>query len=66
MIKLVERKVKVDTDTFQPICRITIDVPLEGLVDLRVEKGKEQLYRIIGEELIEAIQNENSLKAVER
>lgn len=61
MIKLVDRKLSVDRNTFTSTCRITIEVPLETMVDIRVFQGEDELCAVLGKEVLESVQGNHRL-----
>lgn len=61
MIIISERKLSFDKNTFTTNCRLTVDIPIEFLVDSRVFQGEETLCATLGKELLEAVQGNNRL-----
>lgn len=57
MIKLISKELRVDLDTFAPMCRVTVDVPLEPMVDTQALEGKDALYMKIGQAFIESVED---------
>ena len=55
MIKLIEKKMVVDLETFQPIMHVTLAVPIEPMVDTQTLEGKDALYMKIGQAFVEAV-----------
>ena len=51
-MKLIEKKIMVDADTFQPIMRVTLDIPIEVAMDISVKDGRECAANFLGEELL--------------
>jgi hypothetical protein len=54
-MKLVSRELRIDDKTFQPVARVTFDIPLERVVDDIAIYGEDSFYQRIGEEFAKAI-----------
>lgn len=58
MIKLIEKKLSVDPETFQPMLHVTLALPIEPMADTQTLEGKDALYMKIGQAFVEAVNGE--------
>lgn len=61
MIKLIEKKMSVDPETFQPMMYVTLALPVEPMVDTHALGGEATLYMKVGQAFIEAVKGDGSL-----
>lgn len=54
-IKLVKKEISVDKETFQPILRVTVDVPMERVIDEEALEGQDVAYLKIGRAFVDAV-----------
>ena len=57
MIKLINKEVRFDTDTFAPIVRLTVDIALEKTIDSAALMDENEIKLIIGSALFEGLKN---------
>lgn len=57
-MKLISTELRVDNDTLQPMIRVTLDMPLEPIVDQEALEGEDELHRMMGEKLCKAMQGQ--------
>lgn len=55
MIKLIEKTMKVDPQTFQPLLYVTVAIPLEPVLETTDAKSKDELCMEVGQAFIEAV-----------
>jgi hypothetical protein len=54
-MEFVSKQTVIKKETFQPMLRLTIDIPKEPLMDLKAIHGQEGLEEIIGKQFVELL-----------
>ena len=50
---IVSKEVVVEPDTFQPIMKVVLEIPLDVKVDVGCNLSKETMYQLIGKAIFE-------------
>ena len=54
-MKLIEKKIVIDPNTYQPLMQLTIQVPLEIMADGITLMGETEVKQVLGTELLNII-----------
>lgn len=57
-MKLIEKKIIADPDTFQPTMRVTIDISLEAYADGNFQMSEDEFALVVGKELVSLVTKE--------
>lgn len=59
-MNLISKEVKMDPNTYEPIVRLIVDLPLEIMRDGVALMGEDEVKMILGTELYEVLKNERT------
>ena len=58
-MKLISKEIKMDTHTFAPVMRVTVELPIE-IIDKILTPSEDEIKMILGNGLYRVIKNEQS------
>ena len=60
-MRLIEKKIVVDPNTYQPLMQLTIQVPLEIMADGIALMGETEVKQVLGTELLNHLKDQKNV-----
>lgn len=60
-MKLIEKKIVIDPNTYQPLMQLTIQVPLEIMADGIALMGETEVKQVLGTELLNHLKDQKNV-----
>ena len=60
-MKLIEKKIVIDPNTYQPLMQLTIQVPLEIMADGITLMGETEVKQVLGTELLNHLKDQKNV-----